>query len=92
MARKNNALVEANERANIARQALRELNAMEMEYTEDKAGIVWARYLLNAQGGNKYISVILYATPKGWDLFSPVAMSNETQATIDALRALRDSL
>ena len=83
-ARKLSPVAQAYERSKIGREALFDLHARAMECTEDKAGIVWERFVLPDTGH----SVILFATPSWWDIFATIDSSNMTDATIDALKAL----
>lgn len=68
-------------RCKIARNTLSEIGARPMECTEDKCGIVWERWLL--PNGT---SAILYATPHGWDVFTPVTQDNAIEATVAAIK------
>jgi hypothetical protein len=80
-------VAEAYERCKEARNALHALdNARCMEVTEDKAGILWERWVLLYP--NSHAGVILYATPHGWDLYVPLTRDQDINATLDALRAL----
>jgi hypothetical protein len=56
-----------------------------MEATEDKAGIVWERWLIEVKSRGA-VSVILFATPYWWDLFSPITNSTKVDETLAALR------
>jgi hypothetical protein len=75
-------VAQAYERGDSARKTLSALDARCMEVTEDKAGILWERWIVGRS------NVILFATPHGWDLFASIAPTTETTATLDALRAL----
>jgi len=55
-----------------------------MEVTEDKAGILWERWIIERSG----ISVILFATPHWVDVFAPVTNDPTWKGTIDAVMAL----
>lgn len=67
--RKLSPVQEAYKRSEETRRLICELGGRSMECTEDKCGIVWERFILgpNAQ------SVILYATPSWYDVFSSIA-------------------
>ena len=73
-------VTKAYERCKDGRSALAKLDARCMECTEDKAGIVWERWLL--PNGR---SAILFATPHWWDVFVPVSPENSVSATVAAL-------
>ena len=62
---------------------LLELGATCMECTEDKAGIVWERFMLP-----NGIPVVVVSTPHWWNIFTEVCSSNMTDHTIDMLRTL----
>jgi hypothetical protein len=82
--RKLSKVAEAYQRCYIAREALRQSGARCMEVTEDKCGIVWERYIVGPNG----TSVILYATPHWWDVFSPITSDTTNDGTIAAIKAL----
>lgn len=72
----------AYERCETLRRALNKVGGC-MEVTEDKAGIVWERYLLN-NGRN----AILFSTPHWCDIFVSVApVDGSYDGTIAALEA-----
>lgn len=73
---------DAYNRCKAGRNALAEAGARSMETTEDKCGIVWERWLLP-----NCTSVVLYATPFGWNVFSPLTDDNSTDATVAAIKA-----
>lgn len=73
---------DAYQRCKAGRSALVEAGAQSMETTEDKCGIVWERWLLP-----NCTSVILYATPHGWDVFAPLTKDNSIDATVEAIKA-----
>ena len=81
MAKALSLVAEAYERCKEVRNVMYELNGRQMECTEDKAGIVWERFLM--PWGE---SVILVATPHWWDLFAPVSPSANAEDTFRALR------
>jgi len=77
-------VAEAYERSNAGRQALFGSGCRPMECTEDKAGIVWERFV--TQAGE---SLILVATPHWWDVYKSVEPElGITTATVDEIRAL----
>lgn len=74
-------VAEAYARCETLRRALREVGGC-MEVTEDKAGIVWERYLLN--NGR---SALLFSTPHWCDVFVSVAPNDGSyDGTIAALK------
>lgn len=74
----------AYECSKVARYALIEAGARSMECTEDKAGIVWERFIIGPNG----TSAILYATPDWWDVFVPLTVDMTIGGTIAAIKAL----
>lgn len=79
---KTSAVTEAYARCKDGRKALIDAGARCMEATEDKCGILWERWLLP-----NLTSAILYATPHGWDVFTPVTKDGKVAATVDAIKA-----
>lgn len=69
----------------VARRALHLLKATPMECTEDKAGIVWERFVLPTGR-----SIVLFATPYWWDIFSPISDDGAIKATLEALEKLAE--
>lgn len=60
---------QAYERSKETRSLICQLGARSMECTEDKCGVVWERFIIGPNGQ----SVILYATPSWYDVFSSIA-------------------
>lgn len=92
--KKLSAVAEAYKRAEIARDWLHK-NARCMEVTEDKAGIVWERWLMMSPPdapSTCHVSVLLQATPHGYDVYVPVSPSSMAADTIAALESLKASL
>lgn len=84
--RKLSKVAQAYERCQPARSELAKI-ARCMETTEDKQyGILWERWCIIRE--SDCVSVVLYATPDMWDVFSPVTTENSTGATIAAIKAL----
>lgn len=84
-------VAQAYERCKVARLALREIDARCMEVTENKAGILWERWIIDttaATGKPGHVSVILMATPHWWDVYAPVTRDRDINATIAAIKAL----
>lgn len=75
-------VAQAYERSKIGRRALFDADCRAMECTEDKAGIVWERFI-TPQGR----SIILFATPSWWDVFEPVTDEATNDATVAAIKA-----
>lgn len=75
-------VTKAYERSKHGREALVAVGGRCMEATEDKAGIVWERWLL--PNGT---SAVLFATPHWWDVFTPATTENTINATVDAIKA-----
>lgn len=78
-------------RCEAAHKALREIDAMCMEATEDKRGILWERWIICTpptvvQGS--HVSLILFATPSWWDIFAPLTEDTKVDGTIAALKEL----
>lgn len=84
----------AYERHKPLRQALNQLrgewHAESMETTEDKAGIVWERWLVETRTKGM-VSVIVFSTPSWWDLFVPIAQGRDVEGTLEALTKLTES-
>lgn len=89
---KKTKVMQAYERCRLGREALRSIDAVLMESTEDKAGIVWQRWYVQTSPAlavqQKTVNVIVFATPVWWDVFVPIVDSQETQATLDTIKAL----
>ena len=68
-------------RCELARRALSDMQACCVEVTEDKAGILWERWLLPSGK-----SAVLFSTPSWWDVFLPACDENNVDATIEAVR------
>jgi len=51
-----------------------------IEVTEDKAGILWERWILH-----NGTSVVLFATPHWYDVFSPITTSSRISDTVEAI-------
>ena len=95
--RKRSPVQDAYARCKPARDLLIELDGQCMETTEDKAGILWERWILqkdplvaDSDGSFRQhlINVILFATPHWWDVFTPVTETKEIDRTLEAIRAL----
>lgn len=79
--RKQSKVAQAYVRAKPIRDALHEIGRC-MEVTEDKAGIVWERWLVGQT------QVITFSTPHYVEVFQPIIPGNEWADLIGALRAL----
>lgn len=77
-------VAQAYERSKIGRNALIAAGARSMEVTEDKCGIVWERFIVGPNG----TSVVLFATPSWWEVFSPLTTDATNDGTIAAINAL----
>ena len=92
MIMKANKVRDAYERSKPGRDALRAIDAQCMEVTEDKAGIVWERYLVVTSAPlavhQTFVNVVLFSTPHWWDVFVPVTSDNAVASTVDAIKAL----
>lgn len=90
---KQSKVSEAYSRSKIAREALFDMSARSMECTEDKAGIVWERFLLQTNhptsASPELVSVVLVATPHWWDVFVPLTRLQENTEVVAAIKALR---
>lgn len=88
----NKKVAEAYARIKPAHDALREMDAVCMEVTEDKAGIVWERWYVQVskptEVQQRVVNLIVFATPHWWDVFAPVSPSGEISATVAAIKAL----
>ena len=88
----NSKISQAYAKCQPARDALHEMDAVCMERTEDKAGIVWERWYvqtsLPTEVQQRVVNVIVFATPTWWDVFTPISDSGEIAATIAAIKAL----
>jgi hypothetical protein len=73
--RKLSAVQEAWGRAQEGCKMLRELGFREMEVSQEKCGIVWARWILPFEKGG-ILNVVLFATPRGYDIFEAVTYEN----------------
>ena len=82
--RKLSKVAQAYERSKPARDALHSAGARCMEVTEDKCGIVWERYI----GGPHGTSIILFATPSWWNVFSPITDDPTIAGTVASIKAL----
>jgi len=80
-------VAEAYQRCKIARDTLHALpNSKLMETVEDKQfGIVMERWILLFS--NKHKTVMLYATPDWWDVYSPLTDDASNDATVEAIKA-----
>jgi hypothetical protein len=76
---KINKVTQAYDRCAAVREALSD-NGKCVEITEDKAGILWERYVLH--NGR---SAILFATPSWYDVFVPATDSVNVGDTIAAI-------
>lgn len=87
-------ITEAYIRCEVARNFLRDLPARCMEATEDKAGILWERWVVVKDGPdrNTCMNLYLYATPHGWDISLTASADNDTDATFAAIRAVISKL
>jgi hypothetical protein len=74
-------VAEAYERAKMIRDVLHRIGRC-MEVTEDKAGILWERWLVGQT------SVILFSTPSWTEVFRPVTDDMTWAGTTRALEAL----
>ena len=74
---------EAYERCAVMRSELTAMNARCVEVTEDKAGILWERWVL-ANGQH----TVLWATPHAWDMFVPATSSRLTADVIAAVQCV----
>lgn len=81
--RKLSKVAEAYERCHEGRDQLIESGYRCMEVTEDKCGILWERWI--TPNG---ISVILFATPHSWDIFSPLSHSPRNDITFNEIKRL----
>lgn len=79
---RNSQVTAAYERSQAGRDALSEAGARCMESTEDKAGMVWERWLM--PDGT---SAVLVATPMWWNVFTPITPDPTVDATVAAIRA-----
>jgi hypothetical protein len=88
----NKKLQEAYAKCKPARDALHEADAVLMECTEDKAGIVWERWYIQTSDPlcqqQEVINVVVFATPTWWDVFVPIVRSQQTADTLAAIKAL----
>lgn len=78
----NRRLTKAYERSDALRQLLLEVGGVCREVTEDKAGILWERWVLPSG-----TSAILFATPSWWDVFLPAHDGISIDDTFMAVRA-----
>jgi hypothetical protein len=79
---KTNPLHDVYRRSAPARNALYEAGCRAKECTEDKAGIVWERFVFpSGESG------ILFSTPHWWDIYVPLSGSVELNVVIDAIKA-----
>jgi hypothetical protein len=76
-------VAEAYTRAGIVRDHLHKIGRC-MEVTEDKAGILWERWLIGKT------QIVLMATPNWAEVFKPVSNAVEWDDTIAALDALAE--
>jgi hypothetical protein len=84
-ARKLSKVAQAYERCKPARDALHSVGRC-METTEDKCGIVWERWVIVRD--SDCVSVLLYATADGWDVFAPLSRDATIDGTVAAIKAL----
>ena len=76
-------VAKAYERSKPGRDALSEVGARCRESMEDKAGMVWERWLLPDS-----TSAVLVATPFWWNVFTPITADPTTAATVEAIAGL----
>jgi hypothetical protein len=99
----NKMLTQAYNRCSTARDFLRDLpSARLMETTEDKAGIVWERWIVSREPqydeSGKCIrngstrNLYLHATPHTWDISVTVSADDSVDATFRALRDYVENL
>lgn len=82
-------IAQAYERCKLARKALHKY-ATCMEVTEDKCGIVWERWSIETADG--FRSLILFATPVWYDVFSPLTTDMRDEAVPEAIAAMAAKL
>lgn len=87
----NTQLEAALKRCQPAVTVLRELNAMNVEqvtWKEDHGAILVYRWVVpHAEAPNRFLNVVLYATPDWYDLFVPIVQgSARAEPTLRALR------
>lgn len=80
---KNTEVMKAYDRSRPGREALFDNGCRSMECTEDKAGIVWERFV-TPHG----VSLILFATPSWWEVFCPLTSNATVHATVAAIIAV----
>lgn len=83
MAAKLSKVAQAYERCKVARSALTDAGGACMEVTEDKAGILWERWVM--PGG---VSLILFATPTWFDVYAPLTNSNKMHDVVARIAAV----
>lgn len=78
-------VAQAYERAKPIRDTLFKIGQC-MEVTEDKAGILWERWIVGKR------SVILFATPHWCDVYRPMTDDMSWNGVIAALNLFRDEI
>lgn len=77
-----------------ARDVLVSMDARCMEATEDKAGILWERWIVETTppltSPGRHVQVILFATPDWWEVFTPVTEDRSIEGTLKSLRVLKE--